>query len=791
MKKITLFSALIALAGLSMGAATASSLRVYINPGHGSFGSNDRPMTIIKEVNGSIVTVAASSDTAGFYESNTDLQKGFGMLQKLIQMGLKFDASLGARNLKNNIVMSRVKNGGTNPGTYNRNLSEIASEVNSNNFDMFVSIHSDAATEGTNTNRPTFLYRGWDSPKAGSGSLTVAIQNNSKAMAQKAVPYYAENTNMGWSSTPSNSNIRGDLDFYKSSNTTGYLGVLKHNAPGYLAEGFFHTYQPARQRAMNWDVDYIEGAAHAHACADYFGIAKESKGDIYGIARSASETFSHTYYKPNSSTNDTYKPLNNLTVNLTQNGKLIKTYKTDNYYNGAFVFKDLAPGTYQITFVSSTYGLASVQNVTVNAGKTSYVNYKLSKGVTNPDPVLPPEPDEEISFVKAYSNKAIEGLSGKTIRRVVAKNDKVYILAINSAKEPTIVVYDPVHQNILANVSTTGMSCAVAGNAVASRLMKCSDIQVTDEGVLLATNLTETTDLGSALLTVYEWENDANGIPTGNPKAWLQTNKAGFWYNSYSGETFAYYGTQKSGYAYISSETTGSTGQVRVIGMPVAGGSSYNSIISQSGQDVYCKISNGGTMVSNSSLGADFRFTMSPIASNSVVVTGSGSQTTLGEFRFINGQEAAVTNISTYHVPAHVVGHGYVTNNNKHYAVVPTFNSQKVCTGISLVNVTAGMGSPLGVTAKNTAIENNAGGVHTDGYIDSDGGISLVAVRDGGYISFFQTKLQDGIDDIEADSTDAPAVFYNLQGVEVPAENLVPGIYVKVCGSTATKVVVR
>ena len=48
-----------------------------------------------------------------------------------------------------------------------------------------------------------------------------------------------------------------------------------------------------------------------------------------------------------------------------------------------------------------------------------------------------------------------------------------------------------------------------------------------------------------------------------------------------------------------------------------------------------------------------------------------------------------------------------------------------------------------------------------------------------------------GISGIEADDSDAPAEYYNLNGVRVNADNLTPGIYIKRQGSKATKVLVK
>lgn len=50
---------------------------------------------------------------------------------------------------------------------------------------------------------------------------------------------------------------------------------------------------------------------------------------------------------------------------------------------------------------------------------------------------------------------------------------------------------------------------------------------------------------------------------------------------------------------------------------------------------------------------------------------------------------------------------------------------------------------------------------------------------------------QVGVEDIAVDAADADAVYYNLNGVRVAADELTPGIYVKVVGTTATKVVVK
>ena len=53
------------------------------------------------------------------------------------------------------------------------------------------------------------------------------------------------------------------------------------------------------------------------------------------------------------------------------------------------------------------------------------------------------------------------------------------------------------------------------------------------------------------------------------------------------------------------------------------------------------------------------------------------------------------------------------------------------------------------------------------------------------------TKQGDGISDIAVDAANGDAVYYNLNGVRIAAENLTPGVYVKVVNGKASKVVVK
>ena len=92
--------------------------------------------------------------------------------------------------------------------------------------------------------------------------------------------------NSSWSLT--NPGFYADISFWGSSSTTtidgvnytGYYGVIRHGIPGYIVEGYFHTYEPARHRALNPDWCRQEGLRHYRGIAAKFGTPAETKGYI-------------------------------------------------------------------------------------------------------------------------------------------------------------------------------------------------------------------------------------------------------------------------------------------------------------------------------------------------------------------------------------------------------------------------------------------------------------------------------------------------------------------------------
>ena len=353
-------------------------LRVYINPGHGDWGSLSRPMATVNY---------AAYDTLGFFESNTNLWKAFALQEKLVAAGY-------------DVMMSRTENG-PYPYVYNdesidKKLDEICAEVNYYGADYFISIHSNANVDGDLFNYPLFLYAGTDNVESNESSIDMA--NAAWLRHFEAFGNDLDNTNIDHGFEPNSHyslderNLRGDESFY--DNNYG-LGALNHSCPGYLVEGYFHTYQPARHRALNPDWCRQEGIRYFRGIQDYYNKPGEQVGYIMGCVRDISGWFSHAYYTPMQSSFDPFEPINGAKVVLRDaSGNIIRTecyrhvarhmtdqyyYTTDNNYNGIFVFENLQPGKYTLTVHAAGYEDKEME-VTVTANATVYPEIFLEQG---------------------------------------------------------------------------------------------------------------------------------------------------------------------------------------------------------------------------------------------------------------------------------------------------------------------------------------------------------------------------------------------------------------------------
>ena len=365
---------------------TANAAKIYVNAGHGSWTSECRNMLLIN--------YPSYGDTLGFWESNTNLWKSLYLEKKLKESG-------------HTVKMSRYYSGGTGQlesSPYDKALHVIAAEANAWGPNYFISVHSNAHQDGAVTNYPLFIHRGYTGSETCSGSIwgerilwTHHYEIFNCGQENNSYPNYNNN----------NKNIQGGL----SMNGWDY-GVLRHSYPGTLVEGYFHTYQPARHRAMQPDWCRQEGLRYWRGFTEMYGSAKDTKGYVMGYIRTKDKQINQTHYTGRSA-NDIYYPMNGARVVL-RNSKteLIKTdpykyvardfvsqaiYTTDGYYNGVFVYDDLAPGKYTVYVHCKGYK-DLVQEFTVTADKTTYLQLFVTAG-TGTEPITTQTLNPDVKWV--------------------------------------------------------------------------------------------------------------------------------------------------------------------------------------------------------------------------------------------------------------------------------------------------------------------------------------------------------------------------------------------------------
>ena len=623
MKKVFLFAAAALLAAGAMNAKTIDEVRVYLNAGHGSWGPNDRPMATIPYP---ALSETGRPDTCGFYESNTNLWKVLKLGNTLEKMGVKHE----------NIMYSRVKNGpypyvqgAEDAELYNRALSEISTEVEANNIDMFLSVHSNAATEGTSTNYPLFLYAGKDGNgnemNAGSYNIAAAMWPLLYTNAIDVMSYYS----------PTQPNLRGDISFYGSSydrtdTNSGityncYLGVLHHGAPGFLSEGYFHTYQPARHRALNPDYCGQEGVRYARGICKYFGGTEETTGYIMGTVKDLHERIQSDLFKYAAGSIDQWLPINGAVVTLYKGGDKVAKYTVDNNYNGVFVFEGIAPGEYTLDVTAEGYKPLFDEYkapITVKANETTYpIVYLESETYEPPKIVYTDFPDEinnpaitvasEYNFGTSYREAAIAELEGKTVRRSVLRGNNLYVLAIDEAKAPYIYVIDATTHAVLKTIGTEGTE----GTELA-----VSDIAVTADGVLVGCSMELCHYNDSQVkegetrgeVNVYKWENGADGIAEGNPAIWFKSMASGNFYRAYTGSSMLYKGTLAEGTIVMTSRTATA---VKIFN---------NMFTIVDGQQVSYGFNNKlGAAHAKDVFGDDYTLNLSPLDADRFIISGS------------------------------------------------------------------------------------------------------------------------------------------------------------------------
>ena len=326
--------------GFSAEAKSLKGVKIYINPGHGGYTSNDRPIHIYPFV---------ANDSAGYWESKSNLYKGLHLYHILDSLGAK-------------PYLSRTKNTEAD----DRDLSGIAAEANSLGCDLFFSIHSNA---GENVNRPLMLYR--------ENSIGTPRYPENVTISKLMWKNFHSSKLPVW--TNDNEYVVGDLTFYQNM-WSGGLGVLRTlYVVGLLSEGSMHEHRPEAYRLMNDDVWWLEAWHIAKSIMEFYDSdEKFVTGNVAGIVYD-----NHNLREKDMPVNftvfgrDKYAPINGAYIELLdQSGNLVQKRTTDNIYNGAYVFRNVSPGKYTVRVSHGEY-YTETADVTVTAMETTYNDFPM------------------------------------------------------------------------------------------------------------------------------------------------------------------------------------------------------------------------------------------------------------------------------------------------------------------------------------------------------------------------------------------------------------------------------
>jgi len=347
-----------------------TGIKICVNPGHGGFDSDDRNV---------VIAPYTSGDPNGFWESQSNLDKGK-QLRDMLQLA-------GA-----SVIITRT----TNTTADDLNLSVIVAMANQNNADFLLSIHSNAGSGVANNVlmlhagadlTDTNIYNTYDPNNAAQKLISDKSRDISTVIAKNLY----ENQITTWSSGYS---VRGEKTFARTAMgfSDGY-GVMRGvTVPGVISEGMMHDYIPETYRLMNMEYKWLEAWNFFKSFCTYFKPdEKIANGNIAGSIHDSRNLNTATYYKLKGK--DELLHLNGAKLTVIETNT---TYTVDNMNNGIYVFKNLAPGTYNVKAEATGYYSQTIP-IVITAGNTSYLNINLNKVRNTPPQVVSYKPNVAVT----------------------------------------------------------------------------------------------------------------------------------------------------------------------------------------------------------------------------------------------------------------------------------------------------------------------------------------------------------------------------------------------------------
>ena len=396
--------------------------KIYINPGHGGYDSDDRLMYLYPIFVNQVVQEGYTREQS-FWESVSNLDKG-----------MRLDTML--RDLGFQTKMSRI----TNTTADDRSLSGISAEASTWNADFMLSIHSNA---GNPSNYILHLHSGITpgDPYGLNGypeKVPEEVCNEARAITTLMGQHQYSNQVSCWSREP---NIAGDKTFARTimgwSNGYGVMRNLK--VPGTISEGMMHDYLPETYRLVNIDYKRQESFQFAKTFYEYFCKGELPYGAIGGKIHDVYQKQLFPDYKARKGTRDEYRPILKGLVELWQNDQLLKTYVTDTLYNGVYYFWNLQPGTYTVKAKPEGY-YPQEQTLEVKNNEISYGIFALSLQRQTPPEVIDYSPKVELTDSVLVSTQLTISFNWDMNEEKTAA-----ALSISPAVEGTITFEDDAH----------------------------------------------------------------------------------------------------------------------------------------------------------------------------------------------------------------------------------------------------------------------------------------------------------------------------------------------------------
>ena len=359
MKRI-LFIILAALvATTAVEAKKMSDLNVVVDPGHGGYDGDDRPIKIHPY---------EQNSHEGYWESKSNLVKGLHLKNILDSLGVKCTLTR-VHNVYNEIEGDDTPD---EPSLYTR-----AQLANSLNADAFISIHSNA---GENINYPLMIYH--------LETTMVPRSTESKRFAEVVNDVFNTSVYSNWIKSNGELNSTSAGRVVGDRALLGYsLGVLRNcYRTSMLSEGGMHEHRPQAHRLMNDDYNWLEAWYFAQALMQFFDtedrfVTGNVAGVVYDNHNLREFSYPSTFTYKGRDRNDALNGAHVVLVDA--NGNVVQERTTDNDYNGVFVFRNITPGEYTIKVSHDKY-YSEEQKVTVTADKVTYQDMQMCYKRTEP-----------------------------------------------------------------------------------------------------------------------------------------------------------------------------------------------------------------------------------------------------------------------------------------------------------------------------------------------------------------------------------------------------------------------